>query len=403
MYLGLFVLFIWRSLCAWKCCGKWMQHANYCSLLLGLMFVIMAYDAYYFITTALSDVGKSSWGFMPPWLQPFVVIAPGFCLACYALTSLQTFQHVERIKEESAVHRHDRAVQIILLPAVYATMAFSSLTRIYVTLGSHAHPYSHSNHDGLNRALSRSQTCFWVGDLYEAWALYQFGKLTLEVIKSAIDEQTNDPSEQTAASARGAMASHAAVESLAWLGILSFLLVCVAEAGISLFLLTFDSEASHATWNSFMNQFTLAGFLASCAAIYNVYIVETRFHRFLEGYSPMLKFVTVKILVTFAFVQRGFFKGIQILGNLLPKHARAWIEHIPFLGDFVDFEPAQFELFYASLIIVECFLVSILHFWAWGAEETWYDELGVVDERDVETSEVLAVSVQPSYGTQKNA
>merc|ERR1719223_1178474 len=102
-------------------------------------------------------------------------------------------------------------------------MAMSSLTRMYSYIGSEKHPHSTNDKEMLNRALSRSETCFWVGDLYEAWALFQFGKLTLEVIESGIMAQTKSTDQEVAAAANGLRISHRAVESLAWLGILSFL------------------------------------------------------------------------------------------------------------------------------------------------------------------------------------
>merc|ERR1719310_970919 len=119
-----------------------MQYANYCSLLLALLLIIMVYDAYFFVKTGLSNGGKRAWGGMPSWLQPIVLMAPPFCAVNFVVCSFLIFQHVERIREETAVHRHDRAVQIVLLPTVYSTMAFASLTRIYFTLSKHADPYS---------------------------------------------------------------------------------------------------------------------------------------------------------------------------------------------------------------------------------------------------------------------
>lgn len=378
MYVGLAVLFIWRYFCAWRCCGKWLQYANYCSLLLGLILVILVYDSVCFIQVALSDQGKKSWDHMPSWLKPMILMCPGICIVIYGLSSFQTFQHVERIHEDTAVVRHDRAVQIILLPAVYSVMAMSSITRLFSFIGSEAHPYSVHNSAELHNSLSRAQTCFMVGDLYEAWALFQFGKLTLEVIESGIMAQETSPDEQVAAAAHGLRSSHRAVESLAWLGILSFLLVCVAEAGYSLWLLTFARVTGNA-FDESMSQFTIAGFLASCAAIYNVWIVEENYHLYLANYYPRYKFLTVKILVSFAFVQKGAFKFVMGLGPMLDHNTKAAVDKIPVIGSIMNFPAGQFELFYATLICVECFFVCIAHHWAWDSRETWYDEADVAD------------------------
>merc|ERR1712151_791137 len=83
--------------------------------------------------------------------------------------------------------KHDRAVQIIALPAVYGTMAMSSLTQLYMLFTSTYDEnlaVTTSMEERERIYLSKCETCFWVGDLYEAWALYQFGKLTLELSRS---------------------------------------------------------------------------------------------------------------------------------------------------------------------------------------------------------------------------
>jgi len=397
LYVGLGVLLIWRYCCAWRCCGKWLQYANYCSLFLGLIFVILAYDSYSFIQVALSEQGKESWSGMPDWLRWWVLISPGICLAIYLLTSVQTFHHVERIKEDTAVLRHDRAVQIILLPLVYSVMGMSSITRMYTFIGSAVNPYDDSNKELMHDSLSRSETCFWVGDLYEAWALFQFGKLTLEVVKSGILAQKQSPDAGIAAAGVALEKSHEAVESLAWLGIMSFVLVCLAEAGWSLWLLTFSTVAGNA-FDESMSQFTIAGFLASGAAIYNVYIVEESYHPYLKKYYPRWKFVTVKILVSFAFVQRGCFKILMSLGPMMPKKMKSGADSLPIIGTLLNFPRAQFELFYGSLIITECLLVCIAHYWAWDSREEWYDEADVAELQDDLETMALRGPIDKSYG-----
>lgn len=400
LYLGLVVLFVWRFFCAWKCCGTWLQYANYCSLLLALVFIILVYDSYYFFQVAMTDQGKSTWDTMPSWLRPWILAAPVICLATYLASAFQTFQHVERIHEESAVQRHDRAVQIILLPAIYSVMGFSAMTRMYTYLGSESSPYSDGNEEMLHRSLSRSETCFWVGDLYEAWALFQFGKLTLEVIQSNILAQAKFGDEQERAAARALHGSHSAVESLVWLGILSFLLVCVAEAGWSLWLLTFETSMSSTDFDRSMSQFTIAGFLASCAAIYNVFIVEESYHAYLVSYYPRLKFITVKVLVTFAWVQKGFLKILMNVVTIMPEKMANWFYKVPLVGQFLKFSPAVFEMFYAALIITECFVVCVAHYWAWNSGEEWYDE-AAADEAAQERSNdqsLMGTADKSSYG-----
>lgn len=408
LYVGMGALLIWRYVFGWKCCGgvgRWVQYANYCSLFIALLIAIVVYDSMYFFKVAYSDYGKAAWDKMPSWLPGLILVQPGFVIANTLLSAYCTFDHVERIREESAVQRHDRAVQIILLPAVYSTMAYSCTVRIYEMLGNFKDPYALSEKKTLDLSLARGSACFFVGDLYEAWALYQFLKLTLEVIKTNLEIRMNKDSgqdavdaakaEEDASKARGAIASHEAVVSLAWLGLVAFLLICVAEAGFSLCMLTFESGITAAAYNKAMSMFSLAGFLYSCVAIYNVAVVETSFHDDLEGYSPVYKFITVKILVTFAFVQKGFFNGIGIVASMLPKSVSNWIQHIPFLGDFVHFQPNQFQMFYSSLIIIECFVMAILHVMAWRADEAWYDQYDEhIENQDIENADKIKGNIE---------
>lgn len=367
LYIGLLVLFVWRFVCYWRCGGRWLQYANYCFLLLALLLLLYGYDIYMFSQATLSKKGRSAWEDLPVWLRPVILCGPLVSIFTYMACAFQTFQHVEMIREESAIKRHDRAVQIIMLPAVYGAMAMTSLTRMYKLV---IMPEATQNEVEIQ--LMKSETCFWVGDLYESWVLYQFGKLTLELIESSIARQGFSDREEERAAARALMVAHSAVESLAWVGILSFLVVCVMQAGWSLFILCFTSKENQVeSFNASMPQFTAAGFLASGAAIYNVFVVETTFHNFLEGYMPFLKFLTVKILVTFAFFQRGFFKACAVLQN----NAFPEIADIPILGEIVNFPPVKFEIFYASLLIIECFFVAVMHWWAWNVSEEWYDEL----------------------------
>lgn len=366
LYVGLLVLFVWRFLFAWRCCGRWLQYVNYVSLLLLLLFAMIAYDIYMFVSSALTKSGKSEWEELPQWLRPFILCAPVIACITFGMGARQTFQHVEKIKDESAVLRHDRAVQIILLPLVYCTTALTSLSRLYRVVIEPGIPQEESELEEL-----KAETCIMVGDLYEAWALYQFGKLTLELIESSIAKQGLSEREEERAASRALMVAHTAVESLAWVGILSFLVVCVLQSGWLLYILTFVPASTQVdAYTSASEQFTAAGFLASCAAIYNVFIVESTFHHFLAAYSPWLKFLTVKFLVSFSYFQRVFFDVCQSVQlNVWPGLSR-----IPFIGDVIMFEPVKFELFYGCLLIFECFFVSGMHLWAWRVSEEWYDE-----------------------------
>ena len=103
-----------------------------------------------------------------------------------------------------------------------------------------------------------------------------------------------------------------------------------------------------------------AGFVASFAAIGNIMQIETGFHEVLHEFGPAPKFWGTKILVSLAFLQSIF------LGVCPP---------------FNGWSAIRINLFYASLLTLECFLIALLHLRAWGHGEEWYEEQELVEKR----------------------
>lgn len=405
LYVGLLVLLLWRLLSGWHCCGKWQEFTNYCVLLYALLLILMIYSGFVFVECALSDSGRSGWAELPRWMKPFLIAAPCASVVVYLICCVQTAQHVQKIRKNEAYLRHDRAVQIIALPAVYGTMSLSALARCYqlaasgrgVPAGTGEVPAIASVNatDMGNTVEARSDVCFMVGDLYEAWALYQFGQLTLDLIRSTIRRRAGEGSAQERERAEAILVAHTAVESLAWLGVTLFLLVCVGQAGWSLYLLTFtDASSDWSAYNGQMNCFKAAGVVASAAAIWNIHTVETTFHSYLQSYRPLLKFITVKIIVSFAFFQKGVVYALRAVEATLPSAIRNISSKVPLIGDILGFSGPQFVLFYAALLLYECVLIALLHWFAWSAEEEWYSEEEAEKEvEDPETRPLLPGSL----------
>jgi hypothetical protein len=425
MYCGLFVLFIWRGCFGWRCCGKHVAYANYCFLLLFFVFLLMTYDTIEFLRVALSSSGHQAWGQMPGWVRSCVTVTPIVNFITYGVCSYQTFTHVERIKEESAVLRHDRAVMVIMLPIVYSAMAMSSLTELYLFICHAENPFVALTPPAGNTtvreqqalahmAVSRSKTALLVGDLYEAWALYQFAELIFEVIQAVMTQQSPSivqapENSELKITHERLVYSFEATKSLAWLGILTFVAVCVGETGCSLWLLTVSSNSNPSTpegaenYESAMSQFTLAGFIASGAAVYNVYKVEHTFQdAFLSNFHPTIKFLTIKLLVSLSFFQRGIFNALQAMDKYLPSFLQKIVAHIPFLQQLVEFTPCKFELFYSALVVFECCFICMLHLVAWNSEEAWYEEAGSAEDdrlADLESKALVKDSQGGAYGS----
>eukprot|EP00448_Togula_jolla_P010299 CAMPEP_0170615202 /NCGR_PEP_ID=MMETSP0224-20130122/25211_1 /TAXON_ID=285029 /ORGANISM="Togula jolla, Strain CCCM 725" /LENGTH=393 /DNA_ID=CAMNT_0010940917 /DNA_START=211 /DNA_END=1392 /DNA_ORIENTATION=+ len=364
--------------------------------------LLLLYAITVFLHTAFGSNSHETWAVFVPWMKPVMMATPVFSLCTFWACAIQTMSHVQKIREGYSPMKHDRAVQILALPAIFSTMTMSSLARLFEfqSSGMMASPAavpsvtplpsmmgirSVMQHLSFNETLGgagpeaeefiiQSETCLRVAELYEAWALYQFAKLTLELISDNLARKERSGTQEQKLVARALIRAHGAVESLAWLGVASFLIVCVMQAGWSVIQLTSADTVDWESYEKSINYFEGAGMISSCAAIYNVHIVESSFDEHLEGFNPLMKFVTVKILVSFAFFQRGIFAGLQVMDSSLPGIMKGVVTRIPFIGDILNFSEIEFELFYVSLLIFECFFVCILHWWAWSADEEWYNE-----------------------------
>mmetsp|Transcript_70479 Transcript_70479/g.184788 ORF Transcript_70479/g.184788 Transcript_70479/m.184788 type:complete len:461 (-) Transcript_70479:104-1486(-) len=423
MYGGLLVLAVWRSLCFYRCCGVWLSILNYTSLL----YVFLVGALVYAMVTFYQCVGQPLATHLSPeadiwtygWLKPFVLAAPAAVVVTVVLNWFQTEGHVFEIHKDVGTLKHDRAVQIIALPSVFAVMAMASMVpmlelvtdniseemidtpfginiqqRIESIVSGHpeiGNLVHHANSSAISNgssfgnnsthtthmtwaaardlALWRYETCFFVADLFEAWALYQFGKLALELIKESFQKQAWSDVESEQRAARDLLASHSAVSNLTWLGTMTFVVVCVGQTACSLWPYVGGSTEGR---ENIMLQFQVAGFVASGAAIYNVFVVERAYHEHLAPCSPLLKFLSVKILVSLSFFQRGLLVMMQMGNNLLPGVIQKIVRYVPLVGDLVNLSEVQLHLFYPALILFECLLAAIMHLWAWNPTEEWY-------------------------------
>jgi len=400
LYVGFFLLFLWRCISGWRLFGAWLEYANYCMLLYALLFVLNAWAIVNFVSLAMQPEGYAVWKSSPHWLHVIAVGAPGGAVITFVMAFIQTGQHVNEIRRGSGVSKHDRAVQIIALPAVFACMAMNGLATSFEAASKFQ---TDAKHPSLIQAslfapfynvkppagetsnqkqfyLAQTETFFHVGDIYEAWAVFQFCKMTMEMLKVSLQKISKNTSVEDGERqdlARGLLKAHGAFESITWAGVAMFLVVTVLQAGWSLYLLTFtDTDSNWAGYNSQMGHFFAAGMVASMAAIYNVHTVEMEFHDFFEGYGPLLKFLTVKLLLSLAYFQKSAVSVLQAVNSTLPQLMQNITAQIPLIKDLISFDDNEFYIFYSSLVLYECILGVLLHHFAWPADESFYsDEL----------------------------
>lgn len=387
LYAAFFWLFIMRAVFGWKCCGVKLIYTNYCSIMYLVVGCLGLYAICRFIAVSFAEHYRSEDIFLHPdadisaipWLRWFIWGCPVALVLSYLLCISQTRLHVEEIMKENAPWSHDRAIQVIAIPAVFGTMMLSSIVPVYHLVASGDHTSWEAERGA---ATQRYDSCFFVADVYEAWALYQFGMLTLEQVNLNIQKKTARGRRSTRFQehAQELFTTHSAVAQLMWLGVFLFIVVCLAQAGYALAqnVLGGGDNLSDST----VEQFEVAGILASSAAIYNVYIVESTFHHLLKSYRPRLKFISVKILVSLAFFQRGTIVICQTINSWQPSALQGVTRRLPFVGDILNMSSVEMQLFYPALLIYECLLSASLHSWAWAPDETWYDDAAIVADVD---------------------
>mmetsp|Transcript_30403 Transcript_30403/g.65476 ORF Transcript_30403/g.65476 Transcript_30403/m.65476 type:complete len:439 (-) Transcript_30403:147-1463(-) len=300
------------------------------------------------------------------WLRYLSLAAPFAVVLTFCVTLLNTLRQVYTVHCKrggiNAHPGHDSAILVIGLPLIYSLMSFKSVHRMWmICANAKGGPLAdivdfEGNHSWLGRLVMCQlmyKTNFMVADVYEVMALFQFTWLTLSVL-GAHRVKFKGTDQET---------SQKGIEALTMQGIYWFMISCLIEAIYYLFTTSVEffvgAAALHFTMKVWRMKeqteffFLGMGTIASSAAIGNVVTVELTFHELLEEFRPGPKFWSTKILVSIAF--------LQSLALYLPGLNQLSV--------------TEGNLFYASLLCLECFGVSLLHWKAWNPDEIWYKTL----------------------------
>lgn len=381
-YVGLYTFLLWLFFDALlKAAPRLMKMASMNASELEELFQPVFLNSTLNSTQLLNEVSLDVY----PWLRWASVFAVMPVLLTWVVCVWDSFRHVRVMwrKQDTTYNSkkwHDRAIQIIALPAAFGLMSFSAVTRVWdMMCNSFSDDIARlSRWEDRERVASKFyEAHYQIADLYEAWALFHFGKLALEVVDRKFWEMATVAEQEDAASAgRGSLAKlaagiHVSVQKLTMQGIWSFVIVCFVQSlyGVGsplllLFLqqLDFDKDERVAFALRAMDKgedtihhiFIGMGLVASTAAIGNIVQVERALHHELQEFRPFWKFWGTKVLVSFAFMQ-------QILVQLpIPPFSKMSDKHK--------------SLFYSTVLCYECFFVSLLHIYAWSPHEAWYDE-----------------------------
>lgn len=368
LYLGFIVLFLWRELFPCRHWNKgWQKYVNYFTMLYMLLVILFLYELAEFASAARHDFettkheDNNQWPVM--WLRIMTLGAPAAVAGCLFLCYRQSRQHVAEMQENRSRMLHERAIGILACPCVFAVMSLAALAKIYGPMVDESSADDELLKSDKDVAVAAFETCLQTGDVYEAFALYQFGVLTVMLLERCFappprpkGSSSSTPAEiaEEMGMAGQAALSFTAVADVMWTGVFLFIILALMQSGWGIFLWIFKDLGNHwEEWEYSFDNFVYAGIIASGGAIYNVHAVEHTFGDFIEGYYAFLKFMSVKMIVFFSFWQSGV---------------------IWFLIEFgmCDLTLLQTKLLHATLLCYECLLVAAIHTFSWHVSEDWY-------------------------------
>jgi len=276
----------------------------------------------------------------------------------------------------------DKAITVIILPLLYGLMSFKAVIHVWQAVVNYklGLTWLHTWEDRKAFYFEMYESCFMVGDLYEAVAVYIFADVMLNVIRIQAMKKTRRPLEESkkeSSSKEFHIVMEEAVQqqeqlalslhSTTVIGIRYFCIACLCQAAYCLTTTGFrymnnPLPIPEETNTQVTAMLYGAGLLASCAAIENVVVVEHSFgHSLLTTMSPTQKFWSAKVLVSLSFLQKSLLS----------------------LPPFNAWSVTKQNLLFSSLVCFECFWISLFHCLAWNHREPWYDDMKTeeMDER----------------------
>eukprot|EP00927_Polykrikos_kofoidii_P083936 TRINITY_DN8721_c0_g2_i1.p1 TRINITY_DN8721_c0_g2~~TRINITY_DN8721_c0_g2_i1.p1 ORF type:complete len:652 (+),score=76.48 TRINITY_DN8721_c0_g2_i1:235-2190(+) len=254
----------------------------------------------------------------------------------------------------------DVAIQVLLLPMVYAFLSSKSVICMWSIMTQDFDPaldcprwdvkaramVPRSTEDKITLQKLVFSSNFALADMYEAWALFCFGRMVAQVMQPELRKKIK-------------MDVVNAFEILLLVDVTVFVGVCVVGAAYQILLTWFQwrlgrnvCESSPA-FCSLSPYITGANWCVSSIAIYNLFTIETKFHHLdiMEKFKPRLKFWSIKLMVLVAF----------------------WASFLmAFIRDAWGLTENQSQLLDASVRCYVMGIVSILNIKAWYPWAKWY-------------------------------
>jgi len=288
--------------------------------------------------------------------------APISVIVTTIITLVHMWQHHKKILEtenalqdettehiKGARYPHDLCILVLLLPLVYSLMAFKSVSRMWMLMTGTVYTDKESYDEAKQLEMAYYETNYYVADLYEAIGLYSFSRLCVGSVRNVCMQGNWGETAQKL---------FVPLKKMTLFGVEAF---AGTYAVIAIYHLTLSISESfgydicdkYPVVCTFDGYTVGAGFLASTLAIYNIISFEHNLEHYLKDFQPTWKFWGAKVLVSLAFMQN------KIIITMLVD----WIKY---------YSLTQGQLFYSSLMCIECVFVALLHMYAWNADAEWY-------------------------------
>eukprot|EP00927_Polykrikos_kofoidii_P062729 TRINITY_DN57537_c0_g1_i1.p1 TRINITY_DN57537_c0_g1~~TRINITY_DN57537_c0_g1_i1.p1 ORF type:complete len:439 (-),score=57.44 TRINITY_DN57537_c0_g1_i1:156-1472(-) len=305
------------------------------------------------------------------------IASPVWVLATFIFCVCHTWKHVQAIAIAKGrgtrcvapmeVELHHKVIFILSLPMFYSQMAARSVVRMFQVVINHVG--NDTDQMFLNAEERKAflqqmfEANFCVADIYEALALLAFGNVVMVVLKQKFISLTTLERERIIVVQMGN-----SIERLALAGVHLFAGAWLVQGAYFLGVTTMGYLRWGNRWFSIdianpgffqtpvMKVYTDGcfsgmGFVASAAAISNLFFLEVSFTTLLAEFGTKQKFWAVKILVTVSYMQ---------------------MTGLAYVNPMLEFSETHGYLWYASMLCFECFVLSLLHGLAWRPKETWY-------------------------------
>ncbi|CAE7562606.1 unnamed protein product [Symbiodinium pilosum] len=329
-------------------------------------------------------------------LEERAILSPlrWMALACplvTIVTSLVTLSHLwrhhvanERTFDKSLrwypSHSHDLAMQVATMPLIYGVFALDCVIQMLLLLtGSVFREFKGVSREQLRHLTEeRYGTNLELADLYEAWALYNFGRLCLMRVRRQIRQEipllrrslsSLPESEQSSVQSRLLIFRDPErflfrpLEVTTGIGVKIFVYTCAVKSLFALTITFFADAPFHINLSKtlpwalqLLPHMDGAAFMTSTIAILSLIAIEHGFHEILQlqGFAPVLKFLGVKALVSITCLQTLVMGVVMQRGIMRSEEA---------------------SLCYACLLCFEVLPLALLTAEAWKPRYVgdWYD------------------------------